>query len=69
VAYYFLGYKPQKQKAIKLIELKNQYDEALRGNDKTTALQLGRLYYGTLRDGQLSIYDEQAISNDLATMK
>jgi hypothetical protein len=35
---------------------------------KTQALELGRLYYSTLRkDGTLTIYDEQAIANDIAT--
>lgn len=34
---------------------------------RITALELGRLYYGGLRrEGQPTIYDEQAISNDLS---
>ena len=32
------------------------------------ALQSGREYYKSLRNGQLSIYDEQAINNDLAAV-
>ena len=32
------------------------------------ALKAGREYYKSLRNGQLSIYDEQAINNDLAAV-
>jgi len=32
------------------------------------ALQAGRNYYQSLRDGMLTIYDEQAINNDLNTI-
>lgn len=50
--------------------LKKQYDTALRGSDKATALRAGRDYYGALRSPKpLTIYDEQAITNDLSTMK
>ena len=39
-------------------------DNYLREN----ALKAGREYYKSLRNGQLSIYDEQAINNDLAAV-
>ncbi len=32
------------------------------------ALEVARIYYSTMRGGVNSIYDEQAISNDLATI-
>lgn len=48
--------------------LKEEYQAALRGSDKRAALEAGRRYYSSVRGGKLSIYDEQAITNDLATM-
>ncbi len=73
--YWLFIYLPQ-QKARKIeeeyqLELKNikaLYDEALKGNDKKEALSLGREYYSKLRRGNLTIYDEQAITNDLHTL-
>jgi len=57
-----------KQEKIK--QLKENYDEALSGTDKKTVVDAGRAYYSALReDGKLTIYDEQAIANDLASMK
>lgn len=51
-------------------KLKEEYDQALRGKDKKLALEAGRKYYSALRGkGKLTIYDEQAITNDLSTMK
>jgi hypothetical protein len=50
-------------------KLKAEYEEALKGNDKKVALEAGRKYYSSLRgNGKLTIYDEQAITNDLSTM-
>lgn len=55
--------------AKKLAELKRRYEGALRGSDKRLALDCGRAYYSALRKKKmLTIYDEQAISNDLTTM-
>jgi hypothetical protein len=48
--------------------LKKKYNEALKGTDKKAALDAGREYYSELRRGKLTIYDEQAIANDLSTM-
>jgi len=49
--------------------IKIEYGEALKANDKGKALRLGREYYGLLRDdGRITIYDEQAITNDLNSM-
>jgi hypothetical protein len=50
-------------------KLKLDYQNALKGDDKKRALIAGRNYYGDLRNGKLTIYDEQAITNDLASMK
>jgi hypothetical protein len=52
-----------------LAELKQRYETALTGSDKRLALDCGRAYYSALRKKKvLTIYDEQAISNDLAAM-
>lgn len=46
------------------------YKNALNGNDKMRALELGRLYYKWNRkDRVLTVYDETAIANDLSIMK
>jgi hypothetical protein len=47
-----------------------EYKKSLKGADKSLALELGRKYYGSLREnGRVTIYDEQAITNDLNSMK
>ncbi len=44
----------------------NEYNHALSIKDAPSALHWGRLYYASLRDdGKLTIYDEQAITNDI----
>jgi hypothetical protein len=55
-------------KRIVIARLKQRYEQAIRDGDKKLSLQLGREYYGMLRGGSLSIYDEQSISNDLSTI-
>lgn len=50
-------------------KLKSEYEEALRGTNKQRALKAGRAYYSALRSGTLTIYDEQAITNDISAMK
>ena len=51
-------------------ENKRLFHEALQGDDKAKALALGRKYYSGIRsDGKLTVYDEQALTNDLATMQ
>jgi len=58
------------KKAQKIATLKSNYSHALKGHDKGAALAAGRAYYANLRkDGKLTIYDEQAITNDIATMQ
>ena len=50
-------------------EIKEAYENALKNKNKSLALKLGREYYSSLRaDGNLTIYDEQAIQNDLLSM-
>ena len=68
---YQMFAKPKKKEheAEFLAKLEQQYKEALRANDKGRALELGRNYYRYKRNGELTIYDEQALANDLATMK
>jgi len=61
----------------KIEEMRNTYQEALKGTDKAYALTTGRIYYSALRskgtasfsDGVLTTYDEAALNNDIATMK
>lgn len=56
-------------KSKKLEALKLDYERSLKGTNKKTALDAGRAYYSALREKQvLTIYDEQAITNDLSTM-
>lgn len=51
-------------------ELLRKYHEALCGTNKRVALNAGRAYYSAFRrGGKLTMYDEQAINNDLNTMK
>ena len=50
-------------------KLKGEYEASLKGTDKEKALKAGRAYYSALRSGSLTIYDEQAIANDLHSMK
>lgn len=58
-----------KSKTKQLETLKQAYDRALKGPDKRAALEAGRAYYSSLRKNKiLSIYDEQASTNDLSTM-
>ena len=62
--------KQAEERAEYLEQLQNQYHAALRGTDKRDALNAGRMYYSALRkDGNLTLFDEQAITNDLASMK
>lgn len=49
--------------------LRDAYDQAIASGDKSKALIAGRAYYSAMRKGNLSIYDEQALTNDLSTMK
>ena len=48
--------------------LESLYRIALEGSDKGYALELAREYYAFKRGGSLTIYDEQAIANDISTM-
>ena len=58
-----------KDKKEKVDPLKNAYHNALQSGDKKLALEAGRNYYRALRNGRLTIYDEQAITNDLNAME
>lgn len=49
--------------------IRQEYMDAMRRGDKSAALMHGRAYYSRMRGGSLTIYDEQAIANDLASMK
>jgi RNA polymerase-interacting CarD/CdnL/TRCF family regulator len=67
VVIYFIR-RNQKVRKTEIATLKQVYDAALRSGDKAKALELGRKYYSVKRGGVLSIYDEQALTNDLAAM-
>ncbi len=67
----------QKAYIEKLAQLKVEYENLLNSGNKSQALNAGRAYYSWLRktakvmegeNGSLTIYDEQAITNDLSTM-
>jgi len=61
----FMGIEAEKAKAV----LKKNYELALQGNNKQHALAAGRAYYSSIRkDNKLTIYDEQAIANDISVM-
>lgn len=65
-------YNREKSKYETLIrkkQIESDYKEAIKGSDKVEALKLGREYYASLReDGRVTIYDEQAITNDINSM-
>ncbi len=61
---YFMASKRRR-----FARLKSAYEDALIGHDKKAALAAGRAYYSALRKGKLTIYDEQAIANDINTMQ
>jgi hypothetical protein len=63
----YVYYKQSIKKKRKVAELKEEYEKAIREKNKPKALELGRKYYSEMRGGILSIYDEQAITNDLST--
>ena len=50
------------------LKIKELYESSLKSGNKKFALECGRIYYASLRGGTLSIYDEAALTNDLATM-
>ncbi len=59
-----------KQKRLYIEQVESQYRQALLGTDRAKALELGRLYYSHKHwAGILTIYDEQALNNDLSTMR
>ncbi len=66
VIWKYLQTVSKEKDQIKTIKL--NYDQAILRGDRQRALQLGREYYSLLRGGKLTIYDEQAIANDLSTI-
>jgi hypothetical protein len=70
----YTGLNDAKKNLMLADELKSQYQKALQDKNKQLALQLGRQYYTALRktsifgNGRLTIYDEQAITNDIASI-
>lgn len=51
-----------------LNDLHRKFTVALNDSNKSEALEGGREYYAAKRGGKLTIYDEQALANDIATM-
>lgn len=70
VAVCVLNLKDKKNKsAIVLSDMKKKYEDSLTQGNKAEALKLGRAYYSSKKGGgELSITEEQALSNDLSTM-
>lgn len=60
---------PSKASKAEIERLKQSYQDALARKDKAAAVAAGRLYYAALRGGEVTLYDEQAISNDLAAIQ
>ena len=70
VGFIYLGSKIGRTSENKISLLKEDYDKTLTGNSKSKALEAGRKYYSSLRQfGDLTIYDEQAIANDINSRK
>lgn len=65
----YLLYQRSQDKKATTQALYEDYQDALKSGNKTRALQAGRAYYSHIRKGKLTIYDEQAIANDLSTMR
>lgn len=66
----FIVYENSNKKSAYQLKLWNDYQEALKSGDKAKVLNAGRIYYSSLRaGGRLTIYDEQALTNDLNVMK
>ncbi|SDC68849.1 SHOCT domain-containing protein [Williamwhitmania taraxaci] len=55
-------------KSKRITKLRLEYRAALKGTNKARAVTAGRAYYSAVRNGRLTIYDEQAINNDMSTM-
>ncbi len=64
----YVAYKYQIARRKMTNEMNDAYRAAIKSGDKAIALDLGRKYYRYIRNGRLTIYDEQAITNDLSTM-
>ena len=67
IAYFFYTRK-RRQELLEAERLRQAYENALNSGSKSAAPQKGRAYYSYLRQGRLTIYDENAIANDLAAM-
>lgn len=71
IIFFTMYHNKEKRKAkAESASLLQEYKAALAGTDKQKALAAGRKYYGhARRNGRLTTYDEQALANDLNTMK
>jgi hypothetical protein len=63
IIFIAVGYL-NKTDALKL--LKEKYEAALEGDDRTEAIAAGEAYYRSLRGGELTLDDERAILRDVA---
>lgn len=66
-------YQTKKSEANKIYEEQSQrlqktYQNALQSGNKKLALEAGRNYFTHLRKGELTLEDEQTITNDLSTI-
>lgn len=69
VLFYLLSVLNKRKEKVLTI-LWNNYQTAIASGNKQRALNAGRAYYAARRGtGRLTIYDEQAIANDLSAMK
>ncbi|NPE29019.1 hypothetical protein HNV12_13855 [Methanococcoides sp. SA1] len=71
VGFFILKFYYRGKKGLKMKEerLTREYRQALNGTNRQIALATGREFYKFFRsDGMLTIYDEQAIDNDMKMM-
>ena len=64
----FFNTRKRRKDREKAEKLRQAYETALNSGNRARALQFGRAYYAYLRHGRLTLYDEQAIANDMAAM-
>lgn len=69
IGLFFLSVLLNKSGVNKKKLLREAYEDALKSKNKKIALDAGRRYYASIRkEGNLTVYDEQAIANDINAM-
>lgn len=64
-----IAYYQNKEDVNRIDRRREAYNAAITSGNKQAALEAGRKYYASMREnGRLTLYDEQAIANDLRAM-